>query len=240
MKDITEPRHAEPHIGESSVIRDFVFGFGDGINTSLGIAAGVGGANVSSDIIILAALVGMFTGAKAMAVQNYLAVNSHRQLLESEIAREKWEIENKADIERQEIEDIYKAKGFSGKELEMIVNKITSDKKVWLDTMLNEELRLNVDVVGSPLKSALIMFVSFLVGGMLPIIPFFFGSGYSALLMAVGISITASFIVGAIKSRIAETGILKGGLEMAGLGTGVALIGFGIGSELANLGIINV
>ena len=81
----------------------------------------------------------------------------------------------------------------------MIVNKITSDKKVWLDTMLNEELRLNVDVVGSPLKSALIMFVSFLVGGMLPIIPFFFGSGYSALLMAVGISVTASFIVGAIK-----------------------------------------
>jgi len=128
MKEVSEPRHAEPHIGESSVMRDFVFGFGDGINTSLGIAAGVGGANVSSDIIILAALVGMFTGAKAMAVQNYLAVKSHRQLLESEIAREKWEIENKADVERQEIEDIYKAKGFSGKELEMIVNKITSDK----------------------------------------------------------------------------------------------------------------
>ena len=69
---------------------------------------------------------------------------------------------------------------------------------------------------------------------------FFFGSGYSALLIAVGISITASFIVCAIKSRMAETGILKGGLEMAGLGTGVALIGFGIGTELANLGIINV
>ena len=58
MKEVSEPRHTEPHIGESSVIRDFVFGFGDGINTSLGIAAGVGGANVSSDIIILAALVG--------------------------------------------------------------------------------------------------------------------------------------------------------------------------------------
>ena len=86
MKEISEPRHIEPHLTESSTIRDFVFGFGDGINTSLGIAAGVGGANVASDIIILAALVGMFTGAKAMAVQNYLAVKSHRQLLESEIA----------------------------------------------------------------------------------------------------------------------------------------------------------
>jgi VIT1/CCC1 family predicted Fe2+/Mn2+ transporter len=75
---------------------------------------------------------------------------------------------------------------------------------------------------------------------MLPIIPFFFGSGYSALAIAIGISITASFIVGAVKSRIAETGIIKGGLEMTGLGTGVALIGFGIGNELANLGIINI
>ncbi len=177
MKEISEPRHAEPHLTESSTIRDFVFGFGDGINTSLGIAAGVGGA---------------------------------------------------------------KAKGFTGKDLEMVVNKVTSDKKVWLDTMLTEELKLNPDVVGKPLKSALIMFVSFLAGGMLPIIPFFFGSGYSALAIAIGISVTASFIVGAIKSRMAETGIIKGGLEMAGLGTGVALIGFGIGNELASLGIINI
>ena len=194
MKEISEPRHAEPHLTESSTIRDFVFGFGDGINTSLGIAAGVGGANVSSVIIILAALVGMFTGAKAMAVQNYLAVKSHKQLLESEIAREKWEIENKSDIERQEIEDIYKAKGFTGKDLEMVVNKVTSDKKVWLDTMLTEELKLNPDVAGKPLKSALVMFVSFLAGGLLPLFLFFFGCCYSALVIAIGISVPASFI----------------------------------------------
>src|SRR5574341_821630 len=134
--------HIEPHIKESNHIRDFVFGFGDGINTSLGIVAGVGGADISSNIIILAAIVAMFTGAKAMAVQNYLAVKSQRQILHSEIEREKWEMENVPDKERQEIEDIYKAKGFSGTELEMVVKKVTSDKKVWLDTMLNEELKL--------------------------------------------------------------------------------------------------
>lgn len=65
--------HVEPHIKDSNHIRDFVFGIGDGINTSLGIVADVGGANSSADFIILAALVGMFTGAKAMAVQDYLA-----------------------------------------------------------------------------------------------------------------------------------------------------------------------
>jgi predicted membrane protein (TIGR00267 family) len=240
MTMFSEPRHTEPHLSESSGIRDFVFGFGDGINTSLGIAAGVGGADISSNIIILAAFVGMFTGAKAMAVQNYLAVKTHRELLKSEIAREEWEIENKPDDERKEIEDIYVAKGFAGKELETIVNKITSDKKVWLDTMLTEELKLNVEVLGSPLKSAFRMFGSFLIGGILPIIPFFFGHGYTPIIIAVGMSLTASFLVGAVKSRMAKTNILKGGLEMAGLGTGIALLGFGIGKELGNIGIVNL
>ena len=240
MKEISEPRHLEPHLNETSSMRDFVFGFGDGVNTSLGLAAGVGGAAVSSDLIILATLVAMFTGAKAMAVQNYLAVKSQRELLTSEINRENWEIENKPEDERKEIEDIYKAKGFTGKDLEMIVDKITSDKKVWLDTMLTEELNLNLEILGNPIKSAFRMFGAFLVGGILPIIPFFFSSGFTPLFIAIGISLTASFVVGAVKSRMANTSLIKGGIEMAGLGTGIALIGYGVGSELASIGIVNV
>lgn len=235
---ISEPRHIERHQKETSSIRDFVFGFGDGINTSLGLVAGVGGANESSSIIILAALVAMFTGAKAMAVQNYLAVRSQRQILQSEIEREKWEMENVPEAERQEIEDIYKTKGFSGSELANIVNRITSDKKVWLDTMLTEELKLNLEIVGSPLKSAFRMFGAFLIGGILPIIPYFFASGYVPLLIAIGTSLSASFIIGAFKSKLANLSMIRGGLEMAGMGTGIALIGYGIGSELGNLGII--
>jgi len=235
---ISEPRHIERHQKETSSIRDFVFGFGDGINTSLGIVAGVGGADVSSNIIILAAIVAMFTGAKAMAVQNYLAVKSQRQILHSEIEREAWEMENVPEAERQEIEAVYRAKGFSGNELESIVKKITSDKKVWLDTMLTEELKLNFEIIGSPLKSAFRMFGSFLVGGILPIVPYFFAHGYVPLLVAIAISLSASFVIGAVKSKLANLSILRGGLEMALLGTGIALLGYGIGSELANVGIL--
>src|SRR3954471_9709674 len=130
----TRITHVEPHIKESNYIRDLVFGFGDGVNTSLGIVAGVSGAVIAADIVILAALVGMFTGAKAMAVQNYLAVKSQREILESEIKREEFEIENLPDKERQEIEDVYIAKGFTGDDLRRVVNKITSDKNVWLKT----------------------------------------------------------------------------------------------------------
>ncbi|WKT58799.1 VIT1/CCC1 transporter family protein [Candidatus Nitrosotenuis chungbukensis] len=94
--------------------------------------------------------------------------------------------------------------------------------------------------MGNPLKSAFRMFGAFLLGGILPIIPFFFGHGYTPLIVAVGMSLTASFLVGSLKSRLAKTSIIKGGLEMAGLGTGIALLGFGIGTELANFGIIDV
>ena len=216
--------HVEPHIKESNYIRDLVFGFGDGVNTSLGIIAGVGGAIIAADIVILAALIGMFTGAKAMAVQNYLAVKSQRQILESEIKREKFEIENTPEKERQEIELIYKSKGFEGADLKRVVDKITSNKEVWLKTMLTEELGLNLEILGNPLKGALVMFGSFLLGGILPILPYFvvkFGliSSSTAIIIAILISITSSFIVGAIKARIAQMSIIKGGIEMAALGT---------------------
>ena len=243
--DTQSRAHIEPHIKESSNIRDLVFGFGDGVNTSLGIVSGVGGAAVAADIVILAALIGMFTGAKAMAVQNYLAVKSQREILESEIKREEFEIENLPDKERQEIEDVYIAKGFTGDDLRRVVNKITSDKNVWLKTMLTEELGLNLEIVGSPLKGALVMFGAFLLGGILPILPYFvvkagFISSSTAIGIAIGLSITSSFIVGAMKSRMAKKNWVRGGIEMAGLGTGVALVGYGIGSELNKIGIVNV
>ena len=245
MASYKHTTHIEPHIKESNYIRDLVFGFGDGVNTSLGIVAGVGGAVIAADVIILAALVGMFTGAKAMAVQNYLAVKSQREILESEIKREEFEIENVPDKEKEEIEDIYRSKGFQGIELKQVVDKITSNKEVWLKTMLTEELGLNLDILGNPLKGALVMFGSFLLGGILPIIPYFLVKGgvissEIAISIAIGISIVSSFIVGAIKARMAKKNFIKGGIEMAGLGTGIALVGYGIGSELAKVGIVNI
>jgi len=242
--DKVQSYHVEPHIKESNYIRDIVFGFGDGVNTSLGIVAGIGGASVGVDIVILAAIIGMFTGAKAMAVQNYLAVKSQIEILQSEIKREEYEIENAPEDERKEIEEIYKSKGFAGEELNMVVNKITSNKGVWLKTMLTEELGLNLEILGNPVKGAIVMFISFLIGGILPILPYFIVktgliNNFTALLIAISISLLSSFMIGAIKGRLAKKSWVKGGLEMSLLGTGIALLGYGIGSEMNNLGVVN-
>ena len=242
--DKVQSYHVEPHIKESNYIRDIVFGFGDGVNTSLGIVAGIGGASVGVDIVILAAVIGMFTGAKAMAVQNYLAVKSQIEILQSEIKREEYEIENAPEDERKEIEEIYKSKGFAGEELNMVVNKITSNKGVWLKTMLTEELGLNLEILGNPIKGAIVMFISFLIGGILPILPYFIVktgliNNFTALLIAISMSLSSSFMIGAIKGRLAKKSWVKGGLEMSLLGTGIALLGYGIGSEMNNLGVVN-
>ena len=236
--------HVEPHIKESNHSRDFVFGFGDGINTYLGIVVGVGGANSSADFIILAALVGMFTGAKAMAVQDYLALKSQREILESEIKREEYEMEAYPEKERMEIEEIYRAKDFDEDLVKRVTDKITSNKIVWLKTMLTEELGLNLSIVGNPIKGARIMFASFIIGGILPILPYLLSKTVLvplqfALWIAIAISITSSFLIGAKKVKLAEKNWVKGGIEMSALGTGIALLGYGIGAELNNANLLN-
>ena len=93
-------------------------------------------------------------------------------ILESEIKREEYEIESYPEKERMEIEDIYRAKDFDEDLVKRVTDKITSNKIVWLKTMLTEELGLNLSIVGNPIKGARIMFASFIIGGILPILPY--------------------------------------------------------------------
>ena len=174
--------------------------------------------------------------------KTYLAVKSQREILESEIKREEFEIETYPEKERLEIEEIYRAKEFDEDLVKQVTDKITSNKKVWLKTMLTEELELNLDIVGNPIKGAFIMFVSFIIGGVLPILPYLLSkTGFIpiqfSLWIVIAISLTSSFLIGAKKAKLAKKNWVKGGIEMSGLGTGIALLGYGIGAELysANL-----
>lgn len=222
-------QHLERHTGSTSFIRDFVFGFGDGINTSLGIVSGIGGANASNWIIILGAFIATLSGAMAMGVQNYLAVKSERELLEAEVRRERHEIEHMPDQEKKEIREIYAKKGFTEEELDFIVERITVDKERWLRTMLVEELGLNLDVVKSPWKNAIVMFLAFMMGGIIPILPRFALTSQGALMGSVLVSVIASFLVGAYKATFTGRSKLRSGLEMTVLGTGIALVGYAVG-----------
>jgi VIT1/CCC1 family predicted Fe2+/Mn2+ transporter len=154
-------------------VREIVFGFNDGSISTLALLAGVTGGALAPGQILVAGLSGVIAGAISMAIGAYISSKSEIEHHQSEIEREKREIEEIPEVEREEMRQVYMKKAdFTEEELNIIVNRITSDKKTWLDSMMKEELGLFEERFESPVKVGLIMLVAFVAGGLVPILPF--------------------------------------------------------------------
>src|SRR3989338_4094038 len=135
--------HEERHQGLSrSNIRDFILGFQDGLVNTLGLVLGVATAVQSSNIVLISGLVTAFAESISMAAVAYTSTKAAHEFYASQLEREKKEIREIPHMEAEEIEDIYYKKGFRGNQLKGIVKKVTSDKKLWLETMMAEELKM--------------------------------------------------------------------------------------------------
>lgn len=233
MKKKLKDHQIERHRGLSrSNIRDFILGFQDGLVNTLGLVLGVATAVQSSSIVLISGIVTAFAESVSMAAVAYTSTKAAREYYESELEREKKEIEEIPHMEVQEIRDIYRKKGFRGRQLEMIVKKITSDKKLWLETMMAEELRLFPDDYEKPVKSGFIVGLSSVIGALVPVLPFFFLPVKSGMFYALLFSIIILFAVGAAKAKITIGSWKKSGVEMAVVGTIAALVGYAVGSLL--------
>src|SRR3989344_8128055 len=233
MKKALKKHQVERHQGLSrSNIRDFILGFQDGIVNTLGLVLGVASAVQSTKIVLISGLVTTFAESISMAAVAYTSTKAAHEFYESELEREKKEIKEIPHMEVQEIRDIYYKKGFRGKQLESIVRKITSNKKLWLETMMADELKLFPEDYEKPLKSATIVGLSAVIGSLVPVLPFFIfnvklGMGYALIL-----SIAALFIVGSAKAKVTIGDWKRSGLEMAIVGTVAALVGYFVGTLL--------
>jgi len=167
-----------------------------------------------------------------MAAVAYTATKSEKDFYKAELEREIWEIENKPKEEIKEIRDIYQKKGFRGKLLNDIVKHITSNKKLWLDTMMKEELNLIDNKNQSPLKSSIIVGISALIGSFIPLIAFLFMPITAAMIGSIIFSLIILFLVGVQKARITTGNPIKSGLEIALIGIASALAGYAIGLAL--------
>jgi predicted membrane protein (TIGR00267 family) len=219
----------------SSFVREFIFGLEDGLITTLGIASGVGAAVSGSYTVILSALSGMFAGAISMAAADYLSTKSQKEVIERQEEIERSEMKNIPWKEMEEIEIIYKRKGFRGKLLQQIVDKITSNKSLWLKTMMVEELGVIQQKVEKPERLAFYMAFSFLIGGFLPLIPYFLSIPKKALLPSVVIGMLTLFITGAAKTFITKRSWIKSAIEMTAIGFAVFLVTYLIGNFFASL-----
>ena len=234
--------HNEPHKKERGrYLGDFVYGALDGIITTFAVVSGVEGARLSPSIILILGFANLFADGVSMAVGNYLSNKSELEYIAKERQREEWEIENYPEGEKEEIRKIYQDKGFTGKDLDRVVKVVTSDKDVWVNTMMKEELGL-IDEDKTPVKSGAATFLAFVVAGFVPLAAFVLAAIFPAVqgnsfMISIVLTGMALFIVGASRTYVTGISWIRSGVEMLAVGGLAAGIAYGIGYFLQTLGL---
>jgi VIT1/CCC1 family predicted Fe2+/Mn2+ transporter len=233
-------RANEPHRTQSGAfIGEAVYGALDGIVTTFAVVAGVAGAKLSAGIVLVLGFANLVGDGLSMGVGSYLSTKSKREYQRSERERERWEIENYPDGEIHEIREIYGRKGFQGEDLERAVKVITSDKEIWVETMMQEELGI-IEEEGHPFFNGLSTFLSFVVAGFIPLLFFVVGLAFPELAkysfqMSVILTAVTLFAIGSLKVLVTQTNWWKSGLEMLIVGGAAAMGAYLIGYFLQGL-----
>jgi VIT1/CCC1 family predicted Fe2+/Mn2+ transporter len=234
-----EVERAEEEHAQGTYVGDFVYGAIDGSVTTFAVVSGVAGAALSSNIVIILGLANLLADGFSMAIGNYLSAKSEREFIARERKREEWEVAHYPEGEIEEIRAIMRKKGFRGKQLEDAVKTITSDKKVWVDMMMTEELGLQEDQK-SPAAKGTVTFISFVTIGSIPLLSYFLGMfsesvravEYPLSVMFTGI---AFFIIGSAKTYVTKKHWLRSGLETLLIGAVAAVVAYGVGYFLSGL-----
>jgi VIT1/CCC1 family predicted Fe2+/Mn2+ transporter len=211
-------------------IGDAIYGANDGLGAVFGIVSGVAGATGgSSQTVLIAGLAGMLASALSMGSGAYLATKSEREIYQAEIDRERKEIEEDPEEEREELALMYQLKGFTVEESETLATRLSERPEQFLSTLAHEELGLSEDSFPKPTVAAISAAISTGIGAFIPIIPFFFLGGLPAVIWAAAISLVAHFAVGAAKTIITGRSVFVSGLEMTIVGAVEAAITYSLG-----------
>jgi predicted membrane protein (TIGR00267 family) len=221
----------DPH-RYSNPLADVILGGQDGLVNVLGIVLGVAAATSDAWIVLVAGLAATIAESVSMAAVAYTTTLAETAHFESESERERRHVRVVPAVERDEIREIYRNKGFEGELLDQIVDRITSDEDVWVGVMMAEEHQLVPTNRQDAVRSALIVGVAAIVGSLIPLIPFLVLPVGPSILISLSISALTLFIVGAYKARITVGHPGKSGLEMAIIGIVSALAGYLVGALL--------
>jgi VIT1/CCC1 family predicted Fe2+/Mn2+ transporter/rubrerythrin len=224
------------HVRGTGWIGDAIYGVNDGLGAVFGIVSGMAGYTGGSEVVLAAGLAGTLASALSMGAGAYLASKSEREVYESEVARERNEIEEDPHEELLELELFYQLKGFSPEEARAMAEKIHKEPKQFLRTLVHEELGLSEENFPNPIRSTISAAVSTAIGGFIPIIPFFFTVGMPAVIASFVISTFAHFVVGASKALVTTRPWWASGAEMTVVGIIEAAITYGLGVAFAGHG----
>ena len=217
-------------------LRNVVYGFNDGLTANFGLVAGVIGAAASQQhqAVIVAGVAGLIADALSMGSSGYLAAKSEREVYDYEIAMEKDEIALMPEIERDELALIYEAKGMDTESAHRLATEVMADPARMLEEQVQEELKIGEQTI-SPMREAWVTGVATAFGAIIPVFPFFFARGSTAIILSFAFAMASHFVVGAARSVFTGRSVFRSGLDMFVVGLGVAVVGYYVGGFLGNL-----
>jgi len=215
-------------IGEH--IKDAVYAANDGIITTFAVVAGVVGASLEPIVILVLGFANLFADGISMASGNYLGTKSEKDLYSKEKARNRQLLEENKEAYKKRIVSFLQKKGYSGADLESLVEMIIHNEKFALDFIMHEELGLVEQEEARPLKGAFVTLIAFMMAGFVPLIPYiFFSQAENTFIYAALFTALALFGIGASRSAFIEKSWLLAGLEMLFVGGLAAIVAYGVG-----------
>jgi VIT1/CCC1 family predicted Fe2+/Mn2+ transporter/rubrerythrin len=218
-------------------IGDAIYGVNDGLGSIFGIVSGVSGATLgNSKYVLLSGIAGMIASALSMGSGAYLAAKSEREIYQAELAREREAIAMNGAEARELLSLYYQVKGLPEQDADHMVEHIAKDPDQMLRALAAERLNSTEEALSNPLTSAISGALSTAAGAFIPIVPFFFLTGYSAVILSAVVSLLAHFAVGAAKSLVTVRSWWSSGFEMTIVGAVEGVVTYVIGLGLGHLG----
>ena len=230
---VGEPWHRAESGG---YLRNIVYGFNDGLTANFGLVAGMIGATSAQQhtTVILAGVAGIIADALSMGASGYLAAKSEREVYEHEIDMERAEVELMPEVERDELALIYESKGMDRATANRLATDVMSDPKLMLEEQVQLELKIGEQQL-SPFREGWVTGSATAIGALIPVMPFFFWSGTTVMVIAFTAAMLSHFLVGAARSVFTGRSVLRSGMDMFVVGLGVAVIGYYAGEWVAHL-----
>lgn len=220
----------EEHIIGGGKIRSIILGLNDGLISTFTLLVGVAAATLASAgnvIVILTGIAAMVSGAISMGLGEYISSKTEYNYIVNEMKKEEAEIELFPEEEKQEVFEIFGKMGLKGDTLNTCVDTITSNKETWLNFLIGSELGL--EEPENPALGAILTFISFIIGALIPLSPYFLNLGFLSLIISTVFSFCMLGIVGAAKTKITGERKLKGSIEMLIIGSIAFVCSYAIG-----------
>jgi len=214
------------------VARAAVFGASDGLVSNVSLILGVAGADPGAGVVRLAGLAGLIAGAVSMAAGEYGSMKAQQELLERELAVERRELERNPHVETVELTQLYQSRGVDPDLARQLAQEVMVDPETALRAHAREELGIDPDALGSPVRAAASSFVSFSFGALLPLLPWFVTSGTTAIVASVVLAVAGAAGLGVALARFTQGSPFRLAVRYVAIAVLAGAVTYGIGSAV--------